>query len=92
MVAKQSAGNTFLNRLRAVLEEAFPPPDKIELRDEKGVIGLVTSAQFYGVDSLDRQTLVWKVLDRHLKPQERKKIVIIVTLTPKEKIAYTSKN
>src|SRR5439155_8983 len=45
-------------KLKKILREAFPPPDKVNLRDEDGIIGVVTSKRFRRMDSMQRQDLI----------------------------------
>ncbi len=44
-----------LRKLRRILEERFPAPDKVELRGEDGIIGVVTSRRFRRLDAMQRQ-------------------------------------
>ena len=76
-------------KVTKILKQAFPPPDKVTLKDEDGIIGTIISSRFMGLDSIERVKMVWKVLDQDLKPEERKRIVIILAVTPEEEIAHT---
>jgi stress-induced morphogen len=77
-------------KVTRILREAFPPPDKIRLQDEDGVIGVVVSARFQGLDSMERLDLIDKTLDKKLTAEEKKGVLMIVAVTPTEEIAHTS--
>jgi len=74
-------------KLKRVLEEQFPPPDKVTLRDDDGIIGIVTSRRFRRMDTMQRQDLIHEVLTAGLTPQERRHVLMIVAVTPEEEIA-----
>lgn len=77
-----------LKKVRRILQQAFPRPDKVLLEDDKGIIGRVISDRFKGLDSSDRLQMVWDVIDRHLTIDERRRIVIILAITPTEEAAH----
>ncbi len=77
-------------KLKRILEERFPPPDKVKLRDEDGIIGVVTSKRFRRLDSMQRQDIIHDILTTSLTPAERRKVVIIVAVTPEEELAHTA--
>jgi stress-induced morphogen len=77
-----------LEKVRALLVDEFPPPDKIELDDDHGIIGAVVSQRFEGLESIDRINIIWDLLDRNLNKEERRQIVTIVAVTPVEEIAH----
>jgi hypothetical protein len=80
-----------MRKLKRILKEAFPPPAKIRLRDEDGIIGVVTSARFRNMDSMDRQDLLQDILLKHgLSAEEMRRILIIVAVTPEEETAHTA--
>ena len=74
-------------KLKKVLEERFPPPDKVQLRDEDGIIGVVTSKRFRLLDTMQRQNLIHDILATHLSADERRHMVLIVGVTPEEEVA-----
>jgi hypothetical protein len=76
-----------VRKLRRVLQEQFPPPDKVTLRDDDGIIGIVTSQRFRRMDTMQRQDLIHDVLTAGLTPQERRQVLLIVAVTPEEEIA-----
>jgi hypothetical protein len=76
-----------LRKLKRILEERFPPPDKVDLRDEDGIIGVVTSKRFRRLDTMQRQDLLHDLLATTLSPEERRRVLVIVAVTPEEEIA-----
>lgn len=77
-----------VRKLKMILEERFPPPDKVNLRDEDGIIDIVTSKRFRRMDSMQRQDMIRDLLETRLTPEERRLVVIIVAVTPEEEIAH----
>jgi hypothetical protein len=76
-----------LRKLRRILEERFPPPDKVDLRDEDGIIGVVTSKRFRRMETMRRQDLLHDILATSLTPDEQRRVLVIVAVTPEEVIA-----
>jgi len=76
-----------VRKLKRVLEDRFPPPDKVRLRDDDGIIGVITSRRFSRMDSMQRQDIIHDVLSNQLTPQERRGVVLIVGVTPEEELA-----
>ncbi len=79
-----------VRKLKKILEERFPSPDKVELRDNDGIIGIITSKRFRRLDPMQRQDLIFDILTTHLSPEERRHIVLMVAVTPEEAIAYAA--
>jgi hypothetical protein len=77
-------------KLKRILEERFPPPDKVELRYRDRIVGIVTSRHFRRMDTMQRQNLIHNLLETKLTPAERRHVLIIVCVTPEEAIAYTA--
>jgi septum formation inhibitor-activating ATPase MinD len=75
-------------KLKRILEQQFPPPDKVTLRDKDRIIGIVTSKRFRRMDTMKRQDLIHDILATGLTPTERRQVVLIVAVTPEEEIAY----
>jgi hypothetical protein len=75
-----------LRKLKRILEERFPPPDKVDLRDEDGIIGVVTSKRFRRLDTMQRQDLLHDLLTTNLSPEERRRVLVIVAVTSEEEI------
>ena len=75
-------------KLKKILEESFPAPDKVKLRDEDRIIGIVTSKRFRRMDSMQRQDMIHHILSSHLTEEEQKHVLIIVAVTPEEELAY----
>ena len=76
-----------LRKLKRILEERFPPPDKVDLRDEDGIIGVVTSRRFRRMDTMQRQDYIHDLLATHLSGEERRHVLLIVGVTPEEEVA-----
>jgi stress-induced morphogen len=53
-------------KLKKLLEQKFPPPDTVELRDDDGIIGVVTSKRFRRMDTMQRQELIHGLVSAHL--------------------------
>ena len=78
------------NKLRQILEAAFPERQELTLNDDDGIIGILVSREFEGVEAIDRQDRIWDVLDRSLTPEERRRVQIIVAATPDEHAGHTA--
>lgn len=74
-------------KLKKILEERFPPPDKVSLRDEDGIIGVVTSTRFRRMDTMKRQDLIHDILATRLSGEELRQVLVIVAVTPEEDVA-----
>ena len=73
-------------KVTAILQAAFHP-EQLVLDDADGVSGFMVSEKFRGLDSLDRQAMIDKVLrarDAHLSKAELREILVIAALTPEE--------
>lgn len=79
-----------VRKLKKILEERFPPPDKVVLRDDDRIIGIITSKRFRRMDTMQRQDLIFDLLATHLTEAERRHVLLIVAVTPEEGIAYAS--
>jgi hypothetical protein len=80
--------NSLLRKLEEVLTQRFPTPDTVKLEDHDGIIGVITSAGFAGMESIDRQNLIGDILTTHLTPEERRRVQVIVGVTPDEGTGY----
>ncbi len=78
----------FVARLKVLLEREFPPPARIELEDDDGIIGAVITKRFIGLPSRARIDILWDYLDENLTAEEQRRIVTIVCLTPPEARAH----
>jgi stress-induced morphogen len=76
-----------IRKLKKILEERFPPPDKVNLREDDGIIGVVTSKRFRRMDTMQRQNLIHDLLATHLTGEERRHVLLIVGVTPEEEVA-----
>ncbi|MBI3412182.1 MAG: hypothetical protein HY040_27950 [Planctomycetes bacterium] len=79
-----------MRKVRKLLEKKFPAPDRLELKNEDGIIGTIISNKFNGMESMDRVNMVWDYLDRYLTKEEKRQIVILLTITPKEELLHSS--
>jgi len=79
-----------LRKVKKILAESFPPPDKISLQDDDGLIGVITSERFKGMDSMDRQNWIGEILKAGLTPEEKRRILAIVAVTPEEAVLHTN--
>jgi stress-induced morphogen len=79
---------TLLRRLKEALAQQFPAPATIRLEDHDGIIGVITSARFAGMETIDRQHLIGDIVETHLSPEERRRVQVIVGVTPDEGTGY----
>lgn len=79
-----------VEKVKAILTAGFPPPAKVHLEDDDGIIGWVASPTFVGMDHIDRVDLIWKVLNEKLTKEERRRVVVIAAVTPVEEIVYSA--
>ena len=81
-------GAPLLRRLKRVLTQRFPPPATVKLEDHDGIIGVITSAQFAGMETIDRQNLIGDIVATDLGPEECRRVLVIVGVTPDEGTGY----
>ena len=77
-----------LRRLERVLSERFPPPATVKLEDHDGIIGVITSSRFARMETIDRQNLIGDIVATELSPEERRRVQVIVGVTPDEEAGY----
>ena len=77
-----------LRKLERVLVQQFPPPDKVKLQDHDGIIGVITSDRFAGMETIDRQGLIGDIVETHLRLEERRRVQVIVGVTEDEGTGY----
>jgi hypothetical protein len=77
-----------VRKLARVLKKRFPPPVTVEIEDDNGIIGVITSDSFLGMDGMDHQELIGDILAEKLTKAERQQVQIIVDVTPKEGTGY----
>jgi hypothetical protein len=80
--------SSLVRKLERVLTQRFPAPAKVELEDNDGIIGVVTSNEFARLDTIDRQDLIGDLIATHLTPEERHQVQVIVAVTPDEGTGY----
>jgi acid stress-induced BolA-like protein IbaG/YrbA len=80
---------TLVEKVKKILEEGFPPPDKVILRKHgRTITGIVTSSRFKGLDGLDRSQFIKDILDSHLTARERIKVGYMGAVTPEEELFH----
>ncbi len=75
-----------IEQLKTLLRVAFQA-DEVFLEDDDGISGYIVSAQFRGLDSIDRQWKLDEVLrspEANLTPAELRELLAIAALTPEE--------
>ncbi len=77
-----------LRKLQRVLAKRFPAPATVKLEEREGIIGIITSDQFSGMETIDRQDLIGEIIAPHLTPEERHRVQVIVAVTPQEGTGY----
>ena len=85
---KTSKTTSLLRKLKKILVQRFPAPATVKLEDCFGIIGIVASKEFFGLDYKVRQCLIGDLIKAHLRPEERSQIQIIVAVTPRKGIGY----
>jgi hypothetical protein len=60
----------------------------VKLEDHDGIIGVVTSTSFAGMDGIDRQELIGEAIATHLTKEEQRRIQAVVGVTPDEGTGY----
>jgi hypothetical protein len=71
-----------------VLTERFPSPATIKLEDHDGIIGVITSPGFAEMETIDRQNLIGDIIATNLSREERRRVQVIVGVTPDEGTGY----
>ncbi len=77
-----------LGKPEEVLIKQFPAPATVKLEDHDGIIGVITSAGFAGMETIDRQNLIGDVVETSLSAEERRRVQVIVGVTPDEGTGY----
>jgi hypothetical protein len=77
-----------LSKLKEALTQEFPTPASVRLEDHDGIIGVITSTKFAGMDTIDRQNLIGAILTTRLTPEECRAVQVIVGVTPDEGTGY----
>ena len=77
-----------LRKLEKVLIKRFPPPATVRLEDHDGIIGVITSPGFAGMETIDRQNLIGEIISTHLVQDEQRQVQVIVGVTPDEGTGY----
>ena len=83
-----SVKSSLLRKLERVLNRRFPRPATVKLEEHDGIIGVVTSVAFAGMESVNRQNLIGEIVETGLTPDERRQVQVIVGVTPDEGTGY----
>jgi acid stress-induced BolA-like protein IbaG/YrbA len=71
-------------KVRSIFKDAMPDAE-VRTTGRKGVTVFVISATFERMDDMERQDLLWDLLEKHLNRDEQRAVSIVVALTPKER-------
>ena len=71
-------------KVTRLLRDQFGRRARIHVRDDDGITGSVTSSRFRDHETIDRVGLIWDALEGSLSAEERRRIAIIVPMTPEE--------
>jgi hypothetical protein len=77
-----------VRKVARVLTQQFPPPATVKLDDHDGIIGVITSGRFAGMETIDRQNLIGDILASRLSQEEQRRVQVIVGVTPDEGTGY----
>ncbi len=58
------------------------------MEDHDGIVGVITSASFAGMETIDRQNWIGSILQTHLVPDELRRVQVKVGVTPEEGTGY----
>jgi hypothetical protein len=83
-----SVKTPLVRKLKRVLSESFPSPATIKLEDHDGIIGVITSAGFAKMETIDRQNWIGEIIATKLSQEERRRVQVIVGVTPDEGTGY----
>ncbi len=78
-----------VRKVKAILRESFPLPDQVKLKEDNGILGMVISQRFEGLEPIERLNMVWKVLNEKLTLQESRQIVTLLAVTPEEELVHS---
>jgi hypothetical protein len=81
-----------VRKLKKILEDNFPPPDKVNLRNGDRIIGVITSKRFRRMDTMQRQNVIHDILATHLSEEERRQVLLLVGVTPEEEVANATED
>jgi acid stress-induced BolA-like protein IbaG/YrbA len=83
-----------LKKVKTALNRHFKP-ELLDLHDDDGIVGVIVSDDFRGVESIDRQTMIQQALQKSTTPLTKadwRRILIIAPMTPEEFVAYAPRN
>ena len=73
-----NAKTPFVRKLEKLQTKSFPAPASVKLEDHDGIIGVIRSTEFAGMETIDRQNRIGKIAEFKLSPQERRRVQVIV--------------
>ena len=79
-------------KVTSILQEAFQP-EQLVLEDDDGITGYLISTRFSGMDSIDRQGLIYDALrakEANLSKAELRRILAISPVTPEEYAVHSA--
>jgi hypothetical protein len=85
--SRKSFARRVVAALRKGLATAGVAIDEVETEPIRGtrlIRVTLLSRGFEHVNPLERQTLVWRILNQVLTPEERLQLIMVLTLTPSE--------
>ena len=77
-----------LRKLEKLLAKKFPPPASVKLEDHDGIIGVITTTKFAGMETIDRQNWIGEIMEEYLTPEERGHVQVVIGVTPDEGTGY----
>lgn len=82
--------DSLVRKVKRLLLRAFPGSRITLENDEYGLGGKIISPTFRRMDSLERVQRIGAALYGHLTPEEERRYVLIMGLTPEEEMARAS--
>jgi acid stress-induced BolA-like protein IbaG/YrbA len=76
-------------KVKRILTTEFSPAE-VGVSTRDGVVVILVSERFEGMDDMDRQEKVWDALRKKTTSQERRSVSIVVALTPSEHVFHAA--
>ena len=83
-----SVKTPLVRKLEKLLTKRFPALANVKSEDHDGIIAVITSMEFAGMETIDRQDQIGKIVESKLSPEERRQVRVIVGVTPDEGTSY----
>ena len=81
--------NEAIQKLFHLLDKCWRLFGQLRHRLGQSMIDLdITSAQFAEIETIDRQSLIGDIVETHFSPEERRRVLVIVGVTPDEGTGY----